>query len=67
MTRLASSPHRIWRDVLRTNRGEIDHALGEFRELLEHLQDHLVTGGLQEEFARAEELSATITEPVNIS
>lgn len=56
MTRLAASPYAIWRDVLRTNAGEIDRALGEFREILDCLQDRLVTGDLQAEFARAGEL-----------
>ena len=60
MTRLAASPYPIWRDVLRTNAGEIDRALGEFREILERLQDRLEAGDLESEFARAGELRGAL-------
>ena len=60
MTRLAASPYPIWRDVLRTNAGEIDRALEEFREILEHLQDRLEAGDLESEFRQARELRGAL-------
>lgn len=38
-TRLASSPPAIWRDIVRTNRANVDRAIGALIERLERLRD----------------------------
>jgi prephenate dehydrogenase len=52
MTRLALSSYDLWRDILATNTGYIDRALGFYIQKLEHLRENLRTRQLQEEFAR---------------
>ena len=52
MTRLALSSYDLWRDILSTNAGEIDHALGVYIQKLEHMRENLRTRQLQEEFLR---------------
>ena len=53
MTRLAESPYEIWRDILSTNRPNLDRALTVLRQELSRLQEGLASGGLEQEFQRA--------------
>jgi prephenate dehydrogenase len=41
MTRIASSPYRMWHDILLTNRETIVSSLDEYLRTLEHLRDRL--------------------------
>lgn len=58
MTRIASSPYRMWRDILRTNSGEIRDALAAFRERLDALDRELED--LEPYFATANQTRAAI-------
>jgi len=53
MTRIASSPYSMWRDIAHTNTAYIEHALGRLELRLSHLRENLRTSGLREEFERA--------------
>jgi len=51
--RLAGSSFEIWRDILATNTGAIDAALGAFMEQLERLRADLASEAMEESFAGA--------------
>jgi prephenate dehydrogenase len=53
MTRIASSPYSMWRDIALTNTVNIEQALSRFEQRLTHLRENLRTQGLREEFERA--------------
>ncbi len=50
LTRLALSPHEIWRDIFDTNSGPIDAALGAFIGKLEELRKMLRDPAIEREF-----------------
>ena len=56
MTRIASSPYSMWRDIALTNKSQIADALLKLEQKLAHLRENLGTRGLQIEFERAHEL-----------
>ena len=60
MTRLALSSYDLWRDILATNTGYIDRALGFYIQKLEHLRENLRTRQLQEEFARGAAIASKL-------
>ena len=53
MTRIASSPYHMWRDIALTNTANIEAALLALEQKLAHIRDNLRTRGLEEEFQRA--------------
>ncbi|HWZ43557.1 MAG TPA: prephenate dehydrogenase/arogenate dehydrogenase family protein [Candidatus Saccharimonadales bacterium] len=53
MTRIASSPYSMWRDVAHTNSRYIERALARMEQSLAHLRENLKTPELREEFERA--------------
>ncbi len=53
MTRIASSPYSMWRDIALTNTANIEQALSRLEQRLAHLRENLRTQGLREEFERA--------------
>jgi prephenate dehydrogenase len=59
-TRLALSPFAIWRDILLTNREQIDRALGEYIEQLEELRASIASREMEEHFLEAASLARTI-------
>lgn len=59
LTRIASSPYGIWRDILETNAGRVAGALEAFLQELSRLKGGL-RRGLEEEFSRANRLRAAI-------
>ncbi len=56
-TRLALSPYEVWRDILATNRAEIDRVLAAYIAKLEQMRASLDTPGLEREFERASEFA----------
>lgn len=52
MTRTASSPYSMWRDVAHTNTTNIEKALTALEQRLAHIRENLRTQGLKEEFER---------------
>lgn len=52
MTRIASSPYSMWRDIAYTNAGNIDHALHQLEQRLAHIRENLKSPMLREEFER---------------
>ena len=50
MSRLAMSSYEIWEDIVETNRGEIDSALGMYMAVLEEVRRRLNQGGLKDPF-----------------
>jgi prephenate dehydrogenase len=60
MTRLALGSYELWRDILATNAGHVDQALGFYIQKLEHLRENLRTLQMREEFQRAERLAADL-------
>ena len=59
-TRLALSSYELWRDIVATNAGEIDRALSDAIQKLDHMRQNLKTRQLQEEFERAGRLAARV-------
>ena len=53
MTRIASSPYSMWRDIALTNSQNIDEALLRFEQQLAHLRENLRGPGLRELFDSA--------------
>ena len=54
MTRLASSPYSMWRDIALTNTANLQEAILRLEQRLAHLRENLRTRGLEEEFSRAQ-------------
>ena len=52
MTRIASSPYSMWRDIALTNTSNIEHALSRLEQRLAHIRENLRTQELREEFER---------------
>jgi prephenate dehydrogenase len=59
-TRLALSSYEIWRDILATNAGHIERALGFYIQELEHIRENLRMRPLQAEFDKAAEMAQRI-------
>ena len=53
MTRIASSPYSMWRDIAHTNTANIDRALAKLEQRLVHIRENLRTPSLREEFDHA--------------
>ncbi len=53
MTRIASSPYSMWRDIAHTNTANIERALGKLEQRLMHIRESLRTPALREEFEHA--------------
>lgn len=53
MTRTASSPYSMWRDVAHTNTANIQQALSALEQRLAHIRENLRTQALRDEFERA--------------
>lgn len=53
LTRIASSPYEIWRDILVTNQAPVREALNAMIDKLKDLRDKLTTAEMEQEFARA--------------
>ena len=56
MTRIASSPYSMWRDIALTNRKPIQQALLKLEQRLAHMRENLDTRELEIEFERAHHL-----------
>ncbi|HEY4053339.1 MAG TPA: prephenate dehydrogenase/arogenate dehydrogenase family protein [Terriglobales bacterium] len=56
MTRIASSPYSMWRDIAITNRQPISDALLKLEQELAHIRENLNSRQLEEEFERAHKL-----------
>lgn len=59
MTRIASSPYSMWRDIAMTNTGNIEEALLRFEQQLAHLRENLRGPGLREMFEEANQWTGT--------
>jgi len=53
MTRIASSPYSMWRDIALTNATNIEHAILKLEQRLTHIRENLRTPELRAEFERA--------------
>jgi prephenate dehydrogenase len=53
MTRIASSPYSMWRDIAYTNAPNIEKAMLQLELRLAHIRENLKTPALRDEFARA--------------
>jgi prephenate dehydrogenase len=53
MTRTASSPYSMWRDIAHTNTANIQQALSALEQRLAHIRENLRTQVLRDEFERA--------------
>ncbi|MGH9516797.1 MAG: prephenate dehydrogenase [Terriglobales bacterium] len=56
MTRIASSPYSMWRDVALTNKSSIAEALLKLEQHLAHIRENLDTRQLEDEFSLAHKL-----------
>lgn len=56
MTRIASSPYAMWRDIALTNTKNLHDVLLQLEQHLAHIRENLRTRELQEEFERAHQL-----------
>ncbi|HEU4416352.1 MAG TPA: prephenate dehydrogenase/arogenate dehydrogenase family protein [Candidatus Angelobacter sp.] len=53
MTRIASSPYSMWRDIAHTNTANIERVLARLEQRLVHIRENLRTPALREEFDHA--------------
>ena len=60
LTRIASSPFKVWRDICKTNADEIKEHIDSLIESLESLRELVGTEKLEESFQRASESRALI-------
>jgi prephenate dehydrogenase len=60
MTRLASSPFHIWRDIIATNADNIDKALSAYVQKLEEVRENLRSRELQRDFEAAAAAAAQV-------
>ena len=60
MTRIASSPYSMWRDIALTNTGYIQEALLQLAQHLAHIRENLRTRELAIEFERAQQFRSQI-------
>lgn len=58
MTRTASSPYSMWRDIALTNTENLQDALLQLEQHLAYIRENLRTAGLREEFERANRFNA---------
>jgi prephenate dehydrogenase len=56
MTRTASSPYSMWRDIALTNKKHLSGAISKLEQRLAHIRENLDTRDLAMEFERAREL-----------
>jgi prephenate dehydrogenase len=63
MTRIASSPYKMWEDICETNQENILEMIQEFRNYLWTIEDKLKNnpGNLKEEFQKAQILRKSIS------
>lgn len=54
MTRIASSPYSMWRDIALTNTGNIQQAMQKLEQRLAHVRENLRTRELEAEFERGQ-------------
>src|SRR5277367_3935720 len=59
MTRIASSPYSMWRDIALTNKANLQDAISKLEQRLAHIRENLDTRELAMEFERARELRKT--------
>ncbi len=50
MTRIASSPYQIWKDICQTNTERIAEFIDLYTESISEIKNHLQRGGLEEDF-----------------
>ena len=60
MTRLASSPPKIWNDIIRFNNKEIREAISVFSAFLSEIENDILDGSISEKFNSAAELKKKI-------
>jgi prephenate dehydrogenase len=53
MTRIASSPYSMWRDIAHTNTANIEYAISRLEQRLQHIRENLRTPALRDEFEHA--------------
>ena len=63
MTRTASSPYSMWRDIALTNKKHLQDAISKLEQRLAHIRENLDTRELATEFERARELRKTDGKP----
>jgi prephenate dehydrogenase len=63
MTRTASSPYSMWRDIALTNKKHLEDAISKLEQRLAHIRENLDTRELAMEFERARELRKTEAQP----
>ncbi|MBC7925588.1 MAG: prephenate dehydrogenase [Bryobacteraceae bacterium] len=59
-TRLALSPWQVWRDILQTNTGNVQHVLSVYIDKLTEIRDNLQTQRTSEEFTIASEVAEVV-------
>jgi prephenate dehydrogenase len=63
MTRTASSPYSVWRDIALTNKKYLQDAISKLEQRLAHIRENLDTRELAMEFERARELRKPEAQP----
>ena len=63
MTRTASSPYSMWRDVAHTNTANLEKALSALEQRLSQIRENLRTQGLKEQFEQANKFELKPREP----
>ncbi|MGH9499554.1 MAG: prephenate dehydrogenase [Terriglobales bacterium] len=65
MTRIASSPYSMWRDIALSNKANLEDAISKLEQRLAHIRENLDTRELAMEFERARELRKTNAPPAS--
>ena len=66
MTRVASSPYSMWRDIALTNTANIEHAMSRLEQRLGHIRESLRTQELRAEFETANQFGQASSEAAAI-
>jgi len=61
MTRIASSPYSLWRDIALTNQANTDQALSRLEQKLARIRENLRTRALEQEFAQARKFARRLS------
>jgi prephenate dehydrogenase len=62
ITRTASSPYSMWRDIALTNAANLERALHALEQRIAHIRENLRSPGLREEFEQANRFAARKSE-----
>ncbi|MGM0462627.1 MAG: prephenate dehydrogenase/arogenate dehydrogenase family protein [Fibrobacterota bacterium] len=61
VTRIASSPYKMWHDIFATNKGAVSTILSSYISILQEMQEELAQNTLEDRFEKARQTRAHLT------